>query len=92
MLSDREVDLIRTAQPGDPFAAKHDFAGSQRQSAGDQVESRALSRAVRTDQAENLARADDEREVIYRDEAAELPARVANFEKRARIDAPLTHR
>ena len=57
--------------PGHVVAEELHAAGGHRQRAGDEVEHRRLAGAVGTDQADDLARAHVEADVVDRDQAAE---------------------
>src|SRR2546429_8680278 len=83
-------DFIRLAA-ADRGAAETYVAGSEPQCATDQVEHRGLSRAVRTDQAENLAGADFERQIVHGDKPAKLFARRVDLESRALARRLVTH-
>ena len=63
----------------DPLPLRRDLAAVGGQHAGDQVEHRALAGAVRTDQRDDLGRADVERHVVDGNHAAELLARLAHL-------------
>ena len=71
------------AAPSTLLAEHRDVAAGRRQHAGDQVEGRALAGAVRADQPDDLARADVEDDVVDRDQAAELLARLLDLQQRA---------
>ena len=69
--ADPLVDDAVRRSAGDLAPVKADRAGGRRQGAGEQVEDRALARAVWADQAEDFALIDLERDVVDRSEAAE---------------------
>src|SRR5690606_25159166 len=72
-------DLVR-GQAGNALSRQAYLAAGRRQRAGDQVEHGGLARPVRPDQAEDLAFADVEADIVDGDEAAELLARAGNAE------------
>src|ERR1700732_2006411 len=72
-------DLVR-GQAGDVFALEHDFARARAFDAHDRLHRGRLAGAVRADQAENLAGAQIETEVLDRGEAAEALGEAADFE------------
>jgi hypothetical protein len=72
-------DLARR-QRVDPLAEQDHLAARRRQHAGDEVEGGRLAGAVRADQAEDLARADLEADVVDGDQAAEFLAHRAHVE------------
>ena len=67
----------------DRGAAEAHVARAESQCATDQVEHRALSRAVWTDQAEDLAGPDLERQIVHRDQPAKPLACRIDLEQRA---------
>src|SRR5437867_7856584 len=62
---------LRRAKPRRPLALEKDLAGGQRNHAGDEVEDRALARAVGTDQAVDRAPRDGHGEIGDGQQAAE---------------------
>jgi hypothetical protein len=61
-----------------------DRSRGRAQSAGDQIEGRALARAVRANEAENLAFAHFERDLVHRQESSEAFAKPFDGEHQAR--------
>src|SRR6202521_560336 len=72
-------DLVR-GQAGDVFTLEDDFARARTLDAHDRLHRGRLAGAVRADQAENLAGAQIETEVLDRGEAAEALGEAADFE------------
>ena len=68
--------------PGDRRPREDDLAPSRLSAPGDEVERRRLARAVRADQADDLAWPNREADVVDRDEAAECLAAVPDREDR----------
>ena len=64
---------------------EQDVAPVRRVEAADAIEQRRLAGAVRTDQAEDLALVQRERDAVERDDAAEPQRDVANLEQRAGV-------
>ena len=69
-------------QPTIDSPAEDDAPAGERERAGDEIEHRALAGAVRSDEAEDLAGLDRERQVVDGDQPAELLARGADLEQR----------
>src|SRR4029079_7018559 len=67
------------------LGAEHgDRAAARGQDAGNEVEGRALAGAVGTDQGDDLARPDIERDVVDGDDAAELLSRLGDEQQHLR--------
>ena len=79
-----EVDARVRRQAGHVGAVEDDAAGSGRKQSADQVDDRALARAVRADEAENFAARDREIDAVDRANAAEMLAEA--FEIKHRFD------
>ena len=75
---ERSADSAPGDLPGqlavDAFAHERDRAGSQRRHAGNEVEGSAFTRAVRTDQANDLAGTQGEADVVHCDQTAKFLA------------------
>src|SRR6202521_414635 len=74
-------DLVR-GQAGDVFTLEDDFARARTLDAHDRLHRGRLAGAVRADQAENLAGAQIEAQVLDRGEATEALGEAADFENR----------
>src|SRR5439155_4977052 len=85
------ANLMR-GEPGDLAALEADRAGARRQGAGDQVEDRRLARAVRSNEAEDLAWLDRERHAIDREKPAEPLRKTGDFEHSVRARQKLDER
>ena len=86
----RAGDAARRAlvgrQPRDVRAEQLDAPSLARQLPADHVEQRRLARTVRPDERATLARLDDQADVVYRLEAAEMPGDVLERERREHAD------
>ncbi len=90
--ADTQLRDLEWLPAADLLAVESDRAAARRQRAADQIEHRALACAVRSDQAENLAGPDLEREIVDRDQPAEFLARMLDGQQRRRAARPRTRR
>jgi len=68
--------------PAEIHAAEGDAAGGERQQSRDEIDGRALARAVRPDQPEDAALLDAQRELVDGAHAAEVPGGLRELEHR----------
>src|SRR5262249_55024601 len=80
------ADRVRR-KPRDLLAVEADRTGAGAKRAGDQIEGRALARSVRTDQAEDFARAQLKGHLVDRQESSEAFAKAVNLQHRASLFA-----
>ena len=73
-------DLMRP-EPGDVVAVEPDGAGRRPDEAGQQIEAGRLARAVRANQADDLAFGDGQIDMVDGGESAEIPGEALRFEK-----------
>ena len=89
---DAEAERRVDRHAGEVRAVEQDPARRSAEEAGDEVDGRALARAVRADEAEDLAFRDGEVEAVDGADAAEVPGRGLELEHRHSPEEPLEAR